>query len=223
MKKLFLLLVLAGILAPWQRAQAQVPVAEVIKAGVVKVIRAVDLQIQRQQNKVIWLQNAQKALENAMAQLQLEEITDWTEKQRALYQAYYAELYQVKSLVSGYRQIRDMARLQAQLLADYQRVWPLLRQDDSFTLAERAYMAQVYAGILAQSARHMDQVLLVVEDLATQMDDAARLELIRAAAGELAATYNDLQLFNRQNLQLRMQRAGDRQAVAAVKRLYGLP
>ncbi len=38
-------------------ATAQIAVVEVIKAGVKKVIKAVDLKIQRLQNETIWLQN----------------------------------------------------------------------------------------------------------------------------------------------------------------------
>jgi hypothetical protein len=42
-------------------ATAQIAVLEVINAGVKKVIKAVDLKVQRLQNETIWLQNAQKA------------------------------------------------------------------------------------------------------------------------------------------------------------------
>jgi len=83
MKKLFIVFVLVGLesIAPTRSAQAQIPIAEIIKAAVKKVIKAVDLQIQRNQNKVIWLQNAQKTLENTMSKLKLDEITDWVDKQ----------------------------------------------------------------------------------------------------------------------------------------------
>jgi hypothetical protein len=46
----------------------------VIKQAIIKVIKALDLQVQRLQNKTIWLQNAQKTLENTMSKLQLNEI-----------------------------------------------------------------------------------------------------------------------------------------------------
>ena len=46
------------------------------------MIIAVDLQVQRIQNKTIWLQNAQKTLENEMSKLKLDEITDWVQKNK---------------------------------------------------------------------------------------------------------------------------------------------
>jgi len=65
--------------------EAQIPIADIIKEGVKKVIIAIDLRIQRLQNETIWLQNAQKTLENQMSKLKLGEISDWVEKQRKLY------------------------------------------------------------------------------------------------------------------------------------------
>ena len=225
MKKLFFLLLLAtiGVLSPCPDAMAQDPVTAVIKAGVTKVIKALDLRIQRQQNEVIWLQNAQKVLENTMSELQLGEIRDWAERQRSLYQGYYQELYQVKSTVSDYQRIRGIARRQALLLEEYERAWRLLRQDRHFSPEERQYMARVYAGILEQSARNMDLVLLAVRAQAMQMGDGGRLGLIRTAADQVDAAYNDLVLFNRQNFLLRLQRAGTQQEVEFLRKLYGLP
>ncbi len=53
MKKLLIVLVFVGIasITPVEQVNAQIPMLEIIKAGVIKVIKAVDLQIQRQQNK----------------------------------------------------------------------------------------------------------------------------------------------------------------------------
>lgn len=76
MKRLFVLLsfVLLSAIAPLTKTLAQDPITLVIKEGIKKAIKAVDLQVQRQQNKVIWLQNAQKTLENAMSKAKLEDI-----------------------------------------------------------------------------------------------------------------------------------------------------
>ena len=47
---------------PVQEAKAVIPILEIIRQAVIWVIKAVDLMIQRLQNKTIWLQNAQKVL-----------------------------------------------------------------------------------------------------------------------------------------------------------------
>ena len=105
MKKL---LNIAGIillisLAPVQHTEAQIPIYDIIKAAVKKVIKAVDLKIQRLQNKTIWLQNAQKTLENQMSKLKLKEIGDWANKQKELYAKYFDELSKVKNAIGTYQ------------------------------------------------------------------------------------------------------------------------
>ena len=84
-------LILCSVMPTQSRAQD--PITEVIRQGIVKVIRAIDLKIQRLQNETIWLQNAQKTLENTMSKLKLDEISDWVERQRKLYGDYFQELW----------------------------------------------------------------------------------------------------------------------------------
>lgn len=213
-------LALTASLLPAQRTNAQI--AEIIKAAVMKAIKAADLEIQRQQNKVIWLQNAQKTLENTMSRLKLKEISDWTEKQRKLYKEYYDELEQVKSYITYYQRIRDISRKQVRLVEAYKRAWHLFRQDDRFTAGEIGYMEQVYAGILEESTRSMDQILLVTRSLTVRMSDAKRLEIINAAADRVDANYDDLVRFNGQNQLLSLQRAKSQQEIETVRKLYGL-
>src|SRR5687768_18177383 len=98
------------------QSNAQFAIAEIIRAGIKKVIVAVDLKIQRLQNKTIWLQNAQKVLENKMSELKLTEISDWVEKQRAQYANYFDELWRIKTALAYYQRIKDIIEKQLQLV-----------------------------------------------------------------------------------------------------------
>lgn len=207
---------------PAKQLQAQIPVMEIIKAGVKKVIKAIDLKIQRLQNKTIWLQNAQKTLENTLSKLKLGEIADWTEKQKEQYRKYYEELAKVKSVISYYQRIRDISQKQVRLVNDYNKSWQLLRYDSHFSSDEIAYMANVYSGILQESLKNIDQISIIVKSFSTQMSDAKRLELINNAADQIDANYDDLTRFNRQNMLLSLQRAKTKHEVEMVKKLYGL-
>jgi hypothetical protein len=207
---------------PVQQVQAQIGIAEIIKAGVKKVIKAVDLKIQRLQNRTIWLQNAQKTLENALSKLKLEEISDWTEKQKEQYRKYYEELAQVKAVISYYQRIRDITKKQLQLVNEYNRAWAMIRQDSHFTANEILYMEKVYSGILDESVKNIDQISLIIKSFTTKMSDAKRLELINNAADQVDVNYSDLIEFNRQNALLSLQRAKTETEVQAVKKLYGL-
>lgn len=224
MKKLlvFLSFVLIGTIVPINKALAQDPITLIIKEGIKKVIKAVDLQIQRNQNKVIWLQNAQKTLENTMSKLKLDEITDWVDKQKTLYKDYYEELQKVKAVISYYKRIKEITEKQVRLVEEYKRAWGLFKQDKHFTADELSYMGSVYSGIIDESVKNLNQIFIVINSFQTQMSDAKRLEIINAAADRIDVNYNDLKMFNQQGVIISLQRAKAQNDVDVVKKLYGL-
>ncbi len=221
-KILALLFFLVALILPAPKAQAQLAIAEIIKAGVKKVIKAIDLKIQREQNKIIWLQNAQKTLENTLSKLKLNEISDWTQKQKDLYQKYFNELQQVKTLITYYQRIRDISGKQINLVGSYNRAWSMLRSDKHFTPDEIAYMGRVYSGILSETVKNIDQMMLVVNSFTTQMTDAKRLEIINSAADNVDRNYSDLLRFNNQNALLSLKRSISDSEIMLVKKMYGL-
>lgn len=203
-------------------ANAQIAVVEVIKAGVKKAIKAVDLKVQRLQNQTIWLQNAQKVLENQLSKLKLTEIADWTEKQKDLYSQYYTELWQIKSAIAYYKRIKDLTTKQVAILDEYKWAWNLFKQDKHFSADELETMQKTYSGILDESMKNLDQILLVTGSFTTEMSDAKRLEIIGAAADKMDINYSDLKEFNMQNSLLSIQRAKSLDEVATLKEIYGI-
>lgn len=215
-----LLVVIALLLSI--NSQAQFPIAEIIKAGIKKVIVAVDLKIQKLQNKTIWLQNAQKTLENTMSKLKLTEISDWVEKQRKLYDEYFQELWKVKAALAYYHRVKDIIEDQAAMIAEYRSAWATFRQDKNFNADELSYMSDIYTGMMNESLKSIDQLFLVVNAFATQMSDAKRMEIINVAANSIEQNFLDLKEFNNQNKLISIQRAAAKGEIEYVKRLYGL-
>jgi len=203
-------------------ADAQLVVAQVIKAAIAKVIRAIDLHVQSMQNQTIWLQNAQKTLENQLSKLKLTEISNWSQKQKDLFSSYYQELWQIKTAIAYYSRISEMTRKQVALVSSYDHAWNLLKSDKHFTADELAYMAKVYSGILQASVNDLDEILLVVNANKTQMPDAKRMEIVNKASDHMDTNYDDLQQFNNQNKMLSLQRASDENEVITLKKYYGI-
>ncbi|RFZ85099.1 conjugal transfer protein TraI [Mucilaginibacter terrenus] len=204
------------------QVKAQFVVAEIVKLTVKKVIKAIDLKVQRMQNKTIWLQNAQKVLENELSKVKLTEISGWTEEQKQLYSGYYTELWKIKSTIAYYQRIKDVTLKQAALVGQYKRAWGLFQKDNHFRPEEINYMQKVYSGILDASVQNLDQILLVINSFKTQMSDAERLELINHASDQLDINYNDLQQFNNQNIRICLQRSRDIADTKSIKELYGI-
>ena len=218
-KKILLLMTIVWVS---NQVAAQDPITLIIKEGITKVIVAVDLKIQRLQNETIWLQNAQKTLENTMSKLKLEEISGWVEKQRALYDDYFQELWKVKSALSYYQRVKDIFDRQVQMVNEYKRAWELFRQDEQFTKSELDYMFAVYTGMFEESLQSLEQLSLVINAFATQMSDAKRMQIINEVSDNLEQSFMDLKQFNHQNKMISLQRATEKGEIETVKKLYGL-
>lgn len=220
-KKLLILFLSAGLtFLPTQQAHAVwwVVVKEVLK----KVLKALDIAVQQLQNKTIWLQNAQKELENAMTKLKLDEIAEWTEKQKDQYAKYYDELRNIKEILAGYYKVKEIISKQAQIVAEYKKAIRLFRQDENFFPAELEYMEKVYAGIMDESLKNLDQLFLVVKALSTQMTDGKRMEIINIASDRIDENLSDLRAFNIENIKVSIQRSKDSNDIEVTKKLYGL-
>lgn len=223
MKKIGMIVLvgMVGVLSV-DRAEAQMPIAEIIKQGIKKVIIAVDLKVQRLQNKTIWLQNAQKELENVLSKTKLNDISGWVKKQKDLYGDYFDELWKVKNAITLYHRVKEIGEKQVAMVNSYKQAYRLFRQDSHFTPDELDYMGKVYSGMIDESLKNVDQLFLVVNAMTTQMSDAERIDIINAAGDAIDKTYNDMQTFNNESKLLSLHRSKDAGEIAVVKALYGL-
>lgn len=215
-------IVCAAFLLTPTLGNAQDPITEIIRQGIIKVIKAVDLKIQRLQNGTIWLQNAQKSLENTMSKLKLDEITDWVEKQRKLYDDYFQELWKVKSVILAGHRLKEIGALQARIVSEYKAAYALFKGDKNFTTGEIEHMYKVYSGILQQSLQQLDGMLIIAQSFTTQMNDFNRMKRISDVHDRLVEIFNDLRQFNQQNKMLSLQRAGSKAEVDRLRAYYGL-
>jgi ATP-dependent 26S proteasome regulatory subunit len=209
-------LCLMWTIAPTSRSQAQI--LEIIKAA----IKAADLAVQRAQNATIDLQNVQKQIENELSKLKLQEIADWVQKQKDLYQDYFNELWKVKTVIAYYKRVTEIIDKQKQLVSEYKQAYALVQKDKHFTPSEIKYMYSVYSGIIGESVKSLDQILGIIESFTVQMSDAERLKLINQSADDIETQIGDLHQFNNQAIQLSLQRAKDQEDVNAVRQLYGV-
>ena len=220
---LFFMVLALAVLTPVPQAKAANPWAAIIKAAIRRVVRAVDLLIQRRQNAVIKLQNAQKALENTMTKLKLDQIEDWVRKQRDLYQEYYLELRKVKEVIAYYFKVKQIAQQQVRIVEQYQKAWAVLTSSTHFTASELLYMQSVYTGLMDQTAKTTDMLTLAIGSDLTQMSDAQRLALINQAAESTQQLYEDLTRFTEQNMLLALSREKSTNDNGMIRKLYGLP
>lgn len=210
----------AGVPHP---ARAQLPVAEVIAQGVAKVIRALDLKVQRLENKTIVLTHQQKILCNQLSLDRLAEISSWAERRRQLLQQYYTSLWQVKDVIASATRVRQVAAMEKDITRAYVRGWAQVAADEHYTPAEKDYIRSVYSGILSQAADAAGELTGVVKDFRTSMSDAERSTRIEQVASAVRRMYGDIRRFNTENQLLSLSRARGARERASIETLYGLP
>jgi hypothetical protein len=207
---------------PEQKVSAQFVISTVLNETVGKVIRAIDLEVQKAQNQTIWLQNAQKVVETQLNQMKLSQIAGVGQQQTDLFTKYYNELYTVKEVITDYEQVRNITLEQEALVKEYQSAWSLTQQDKHFSVSELQYISTVYSGILKASINNLDQLMNMVNSFKTQMSDGKRMDLINKTSKNVDQNYNDLKQFNNENIMLSLQRASDENDIQATKNLYGI-
>jgi hypothetical protein len=207
---------------PEQKVSAQFVISTVLNETVGKVVRAIDLEVQKAQNQTIWLQNAQKTIENQLNQMKLSQIAGVNQQQTNLFTQYYNELFTVKTIISDYEQIRNITLEQEALVKEYQSAWSLTQQDKHFSASELQYISTVYSGILKASVNNLDQLMNLVNSFKTQMSDGKRMDLIKKTSKSVDQNYSDLKMFNDENIMLSLQRAQDENDIQATKNLYGI-
>lgn len=213
-------LMITGLsIAPTSKSHAQVEIIlDIIKAA----IKAADIAVQKVQNATIDLQNAQRELENELSQSELGDIAGWVQKQKDLYQSYFQELWEVKTIISDYKQVSDIIAKQKQLIADYKQAYSLVQQDKHFSSTELSYFYSVYSGIIGESTKDLDQLLTIVESFTVQMSDEQRLKIINTCATNIEREITDLRKFNNQAVLISIQRSKDQADLTSIRQLYGL-
>jgi flagellin-specific chaperone FliS len=221
--KRFIFLVVCALgltILPTTKSDAQI--IDIIQQAIIAAIKAADIAVQKAQNATIDLQNAQKALENTLSQLNLTQIGDWDQQFKDLYSEYFNELKEVKTAISLLQAITGIIAQQSQLVSEYKSAYSLIQKDKNFTASELTYIYNVYSGIISQSVKSLDQIILVLTNFSLQMTDASRLKIIQQASVDIQKDTNDLRNFNNQNIQTSLQRSQSLQDVNAVKSLYGI-
>ncbi|WP_249207338.1 conjugal transfer protein TraI [Chitinophaga hostae] len=208
------------VIAPTQKSHAII--WEVVRQALIAAIKAADLAVQRLQNKTIWLQNAQKQVENVLTKLKLDEISDWTKKHKEQYQQYFDELNKVKQAISSYKRVKEVIGRQIAIVDEYKAAFALFRNDKHFTAKEIDYMAKVYTGIIDESLKNVDNLFLVINSFSTKMTDGKRIEILNRVADGIDVNLNDLRSFNNENKKLVLQRARDQKDVEQIKLMYGI-
>lgn len=206
MKNSKLIIVIAFIVVTTNAsAQSIDPVSLIIA----KVIKAIDLKVQKLQNETIWLQQAQSLAENELSKTKLSEITGWQKQLSDLYAGYFAELKTVKSSITGMKQIKGIVEMQQQVVMEYGRI------------AKDAQIKIQYDALLNTSMDVL-QTLYAVLSSAYSMKDAERLCMVTTLKDAMSHCLINIQALNKQQLEMIANRVRMEADLQFVKKFNGI-
>lgn len=203
MRKVFVVFLVC--VASVGRAQSIDPVSLIVA----KVIKVIDLKVQKLQNETIWLQQAQSAAENELSKIKLSEIRGWQQQLSDLYAGYFAELRQVKNAVTGLGQVKRIVELQRQVLVEYGR------------FAKYGAVKNQY-DVLLNSSMDVLQTLYAVLSSQYSMRDAERISMISSLRDAMSQCLVNVQALNKQQVAMAAASARMQADLEFVKKLNGI-
>lgn len=183
-------------------------------------------------------QEAQQLILNYEKLLQLEEILDNMHKgYKILSQGYNAikdiaegnftlhkvfldGLYAINPAVRDYKKIPEIIRYQQLLLKESKRTYSRFKNDPNLTIREMEYIENVYASLLKQSLRNLDELLMIITAAKLRMNDEERLQAIDRIFYDMEAKLSFLKHFNNSTGALVLQRAKEKNDVTTIQKLY---
>ena len=185
MKKVIVCLIMCGV-SFCADAQSIDPVSLIIA----KVIRAIDLQVQKLQNQTIWLQQAQQVAEHELSKLKLSEIADWQQKQQQLYAGYFKELQTVRTAVKTLPQVKQILSLQSEVMATYNR------------LAKDGVSRPGLDALLGLSKDVLSSLQVVINGNGLVMKDADRVKMISSLRNAMQDCLDNMKELDKQTNRL---------------------
>ncbi len=186
--------------------QAQIPVIGTIIA---KVIKAIDLKVQRLQNETLIMQVTQQAAEHELSKTKLSEITSWQEQLSKLYEGYFAELKQVKSTIAGGSMVKRILGLQQQVVIEYGR------------MGKEPALKPEYDAMLNSSIEILETLQMAVTSQLS-MKDAERICVIQTLRDAMYHCLETMQSLNKRQMEIISNRTRMEADLQFVKRLHGL-
>ncbi|MEO8172594.1 MAG: hypothetical protein ABI581_05910 [Sediminibacterium sp.] len=187
------------------RSQSIDPVSLIIA----KVIKAIDLKVQRLQNQTLVSQVAQQAAEQALSKKKLSEITGWQEQLSKMYDGYFSELKQVKSTIVGGSIVKKILSLQQQVVVEYGR------------LGKEIGIKPEYDASL-NSGMEIMQMLQVALSSQLSMRDAERICVLQTLKDAMYHCLESMQSLNTRQMEMISNRTRLQADLDYVKRLHGL-
>lgn len=131
-------------------------------------------------------------------------------------------LLQVSPAVKKYAKVGDILQVQIKLVKECKAALAEFRGSKQFTVAEIEYLGNVYANLLKEGLKMLDELAMVVTAGKLRMSDDERLQAIDRIHNEVVEQYTFLNEFNNGTAILSLQREKEKMDIDLMRKVHGL-
>lgn len=148
-------------------------------------------------------------------------VKDLSEGNFSLHQTFLDALLQVSPAVRNYKRVSDIIDYQVTLVREYQNAKQRFTASGMFNANELSYISTVYANLLKQSLRNLEELTDVLTANRMRMSDDERLAAIDRIYADMQEKVLFLRTYNNEATLLSLQRAKEAKDINAIRLLSG--
>jgi hypothetical protein len=137
-----------------------------------------------------------------------------------LHQLFLDGLYAVNPAVRNYKRIPLIVNYQLVLMKEYRRAYDRFNSDPNLTSSELRYLESVYAFLVKQSLRNIEELTMITTVSNLRMSDDERMRAIDRIYFDMESKLSFLRYFNNSTQLLALQRSKDKGDVTTTQKLY---
>ncbi len=149
-------------------------------------------------------------------------VKDISEGSFSLHKTFLDALLDVSETVRKYKRIRDIIDYQVKIASEYKSALGRFKASGEFTAEELEYLGSVYTGLIRQTGKSLDELLMVVTAGELRMSDDERITAIDRIYEAVVDQFSFLKAFNGDTALLSLQRKAERAEIKMSRLLGGL-
>ena len=153
-------------------------IIQILKTAADQILKAINIALQRLQNKEIDETNKAKIIEAGIHARWLKDIVTAGNKMRELYDNYYQELRTVKEVIVLIGELRDLVQQEADILKAYRGILEVIGSG-VFRLDEQESIASLAQDLFNGAKANVEDVRHLITGFGATMQDADRVTIIK--------------------------------------------
>jgi hypothetical protein len=148
-------------------------------------------------------------------------VKDISEGNFSLHKTFLDGLMEVSPAVKKYKRVADIINYQARLVKEYKSAFSRFKIDNVFTGEEIQYIGNVYAGVVTESIKNLEELVLIITAGRLRMTDDERLNAIDRIFHSVDEQLAFIKDFNNSTSVLSLQRKSEQAEISLSKKLSG--